>query len=275
MAEFVFDLAIKLTEKLGSRAYDEISSAWGVKSDLRKLEATMSAIKGVLLDAEEKQAHNQEVRSWLLQLKHLFRDTEDVLDEVECEALRRQVVENFHGTSRKVRRFFSSSNPIAFRFRISHEIKNIRARIEELKDNKAIFDLLTDRRANHESSNVNDAIKRENMTHSYVRASEVIGRDSDKQVIADLLMQDGDDQSGTLSVIPIVGMGGLGKTTLAKFVYNDERVVKHFELRMWAYVSAVDFDICKLTKEILSSSLGTKVSNQLSMDQLQASSGKL
>ncbi|KAK9921870.1 hypothetical protein M0R45_030365 [Rubus argutus] len=73
MAEFVFDLAIKLTEKLGSRAYDEISSAWGVKSDLRKLEATMSAIKGVLLDAEEKQAHNQEVRSWLLQLKHLFR----------------------------------------------------------------------------------------------------------------------------------------------------------------------------------------------------------
>ncbi|KAK9921887.1 hypothetical protein M0R45_030381 [Rubus argutus] len=208
MAEFVFDLAIKLTEKLGSRAYDEISSAWGVKSDLRKLEATMSAIKGVLLDAEEKQAHNQEVRSWLLQLKHLFRDTEDVLDEVECEALRRQVVENFHGTSRKVRRFFLSSNPIAFRFRISHEIKNIRARIEELKDNKAIFDLLTDRRANHEFSNVNDAIKKENMTHSYVRASEIIGRDSDKQVIADLLMQDGDDQSGTLSVIPIVGMGG-------------------------------------------------------------------
>ncbi|KAK9921871.1 hypothetical protein M0R45_030366 [Rubus argutus] len=50
------------------------------------------------------------------------------------------------------------------------------------------------------------------MTHSYVRASEIIGRDSDKQVIADLLMQDGDDQSGTLSVIPIVGMGVVGWT---------------------------------------------------------------
>lgn len=178
MADFVFDLASKVTDKLGSRAYDEISSALGVKSDLRKLEATMSAIKGVLLDAEEKQARNREVRSWLLQLKHLFRDTEDVLDEVECEALRRQVVETFHGTSRKVRRFFSSSNPFAFRFRISHEIKNIRARIEELKDNKAIFDLLADRRANHESSNVNDVIKTENMTHSFVRASEVIGSET-------------------------------------------------------------------------------------------------
>lgn len=201
MVELVFYLASELTQKLGSLAYDEISSAWGVKSDLQKLEATMSAIKGVLLDAEEKQAHNQEVRSWLLQVKHLFRDNEDLLDEVECEALRRQVVENFHGTSRKVHRFFSSSNPIAFRLRISHEIKNIRARIEELKANKAIFDRLTDRRANHESSNVNYVIKRENMTHSYVRASEVIGRDSVKQVIADLLMQDGDDQSGKSGIV--------------------------------------------------------------------------
>lgn len=68
-----------------------------------------------------------------------------------------------------------------------------------------------------------------------------------------------------------MGIGGLGKTTLAKLLYNDERVVRNFELRMWVYVS-VDFDIIRLTKEILCSALDTEISDKLSIDQLH---GKL
>ncbi|KAI5318431.1 hypothetical protein L3X38_038139 [Prunus dulcis] len=112
------------------------------------------------------------------------------------------------------------------------------------------------------------------MTHSFVRPSEVIGRDSEKKEIDDLLLQQGDNQSGNnknVFVIPIVGIGGLGKTTLAKLLYNDERVVRNFELRTWVYVS-VEFDIIRLTKEILCSALDTEISDKLSIDQLQ---GKL
>ncbi|KAK9921916.1 hypothetical protein M0R45_030409 [Rubus argutus] len=47
MAELVFDLASKLTEKLGSLAYEEICLAWGVKADLQKLERTMFTVKSV------------------------------------------------------------------------------------------------------------------------------------------------------------------------------------------------------------------------------------
>uniref|UniRef100_A0A7N2M209 Uncharacterized protein n=1 Tax=Quercus lobata TaxID=97700 RepID=A0A7N2M209_QUELO len=46
----------KVLEQLGSRTFQEISSAWGVQSDLKKLEHTVSAIKAVLCDAEERQA---------------------------------------------------------------------------------------------------------------------------------------------------------------------------------------------------------------------------
>ncbi|PRQ44731.1 putative P-loop containing nucleoside triphosphate hydrolase, leucine-rich repeat domain, L [Rosa chinensis] len=112
------------------------------------------------------------------------------------------------------------------------------------------------------------------MTHSFISASEVVGRDSDKEVIVDLLMpktvdlQNGNSQS-VVSVIPIVGIGGLGKTTLAKLVYNDEMVVGHFDLRMWVYVS-VDFDIHRLMEKILSSALGKEISEKMSVDQLQA-----
>ncbi|KAM1525556.1 hypothetical protein ACFX10_010009 [Malus domestica] len=267
MAELAFDLAVRLTEKLGSLAYDEICLAWAAKSDLRKLEHTMSTIKHVLLDAEQKQANNKELRSWLRQVKNVFLDAEDVLDEFDCEALRKQVVEKFHGTGRKVRRFFSRSNPVAFRFRVAHEIKELRERLEELKANKSIFDSLTSHSKGYyddHDSNLKHMIKARE-THSFVRASDVVGREFEKEELVDRLIEQGDDN---FSVIPVVGMAGLGKTTLAKLVYNDTRVIKNFELMIWQYVS-VDFDIARLTKEILSSVLGTNISGELSMNQLQ------
>ncbi|XP_008240990.1 PREDICTED: putative disease resistance protein RGA4 [Prunus mume] len=263
MADLAFLLATRLIEKLGSIVSDEISLAWGVKADLQKLEQTMSIIKDVLLDAEQKQAHNQQLCSWLQQLKHVFLDAEDLLDEFECETLRRQVVETFHPTTGKVRRFFSHSNPMAFRSRVGHQIKEIKERLDELKSIRAIFDSLT-RTDHHETVN---------MTHSFVRASKVIGRESDKKQIVSLLMQQGDDDqsgNGNVSVIPIVGIGGLGKTTLAKLVYDDEKVVGHFELKMWAYVSSVDFELARLTRLILGSALDTEISDKLTLDQLQA-----
>ncbi|KAM1198586.1 hypothetical protein ACFX13_010158 [Malus domestica] len=235
MAERTFHLAIRLTEKLGSLADDEICMAWGLKSDMRKLEGTMSTIKGVLLDAEEKQANNKELRGWLRQVKNVFLDAEDVLDEFDCEALRKQVVEKFHGTGRKVRRFFSRSNPTAFRFRVAHESKELRERLEKLKANKSIFDSLTSHSKGYyddHDSNLKHMIKARE-THSFVRASEVVGRGFEKEAIVDRLIEQGDDH---VSVIP--------------------------------YVS-VDFDVARLTKEILGSVLGTNISGELSMNQLQ------
>nr|POE46703.1 putative disease resistance rpp13-like protein 1 [Quercus suber] len=62
----------------------------------------MSTIQAVLLDAEEKQMKNRGLSVWLEQLKDVFHDAMDVLDEFECEDLRKQVMKTHGSTSRKV-----------------------------------------------------------------------------------------------------------------------------------------------------------------------------
>ena len=262
MTELAFSVAEKVIEKLGSLAYQEISLTWSIESDLQKLQDTMSTIQAVLVDAEEKQAKNHQLSVWLERLKVVFHDAMDVLDEFECEDLRRQVVKKYgssgSGRNRKVCCFFSSSNSLAFRNKMGHRVKGIRERLNLIANDRDRFHLEV-------RPDDNRIVHRE--THSFVRDRDVIGRADDKQKIIDLLMLPNDNDN--ISVISIVGIGGLGKTTLAQWVYNDERVAENFDPRIWVCVSE-DFNVLKLAKEMLNKLAGGGIRESMSLDEVQA-----
>jgi predicted AAA+ superfamily ATPase len=87
-------------------------------------------------------------------------------------------------------------------------------------------------------------------TYSFVPEEDVIGREDDKKAIIERLFYDNVEEN--ISIIPIVGIGGLGKTTLAQLIYNDENVKKEFELKLWICISD-NFDVKKIVKQILES----------------------
>ncbi|XP_077230017.1 putative disease resistance protein RGA4 isoform X2 [Tasmannia lanceolata] len=84
---FVSPLLSALSGILKDPAIQEIKLLWGVEKELEKLENTVTVIQDVLEDAEEKQFHSKAVGKWLVKLRDVAYDADDILDEVATEAL--------------------------------------------------------------------------------------------------------------------------------------------------------------------------------------------
>ena len=218
MAENILSVvAGEIVGKLISPATEQISLAWDFKEDLKRLRDSLTMIQAVLADAERRQVREEQVRLWLRRLKDVSYDADDVLDDLAYEILRRKV-EIRNQMKRKVCFFFSVSNPIAFRFKMANKVKNIHESLRTIigEANKYEFT-----RAGPINANPEMIPNRERETGSSLDPSGVVGRKHDASEIVKLFLNADNQQ---LSVIPIVGMAGLGKTTLAKQVYNNELV---------------------------------------------------
>ncbi|XP_027368418.1 putative disease resistance protein RGA4 [Abrus precatorius] len=231
MAEALLGFA---SEKLLALIQNEFATISGVKERAERLSSTMELIKAVLEDAEEKQITSHAVKVWLQQLKNAAYVLDDILDE--CSIKYHQL----GGLS-------------------SFKLKNIKLRHEigtKLKDITRRFDQIAEDKKNH---GLCEGVRRRpsevdewRQTSSTVDQPRVYGRDDDKKKIVEFLLSQAPG-SDSLSVYPIVGLGGLGKTTLAQFVYNDKAVSSHFDKRIWIWVSE-NFDrkriLCSIIEHI-------------------------
>ncbi|XP_050280991.1 putative disease resistance protein RGA4 [Quercus robur] len=229
-----------ITEKAGNLVAQEIGLLWGVKDEIKKLGDTVLTISAVIQDAEKKQQHNNQVRVWLERLNDTLYEADDLLDDISTEALRREVMTR-NKKAKEVRIFFSKSNQLAFGLKMGHKVKEMNERLDAIKNAKGFH--LDERPV---ETQVGGYRVRE--THSFVRTEAVIGRDNDKEEIIKILLDPNVEES--LLILPIVGLGGMGKTTLAQLIFNDNEVQNSFEQKLWVCVSD-DFEVKVIVKKIL------------------------
>ncbi|KAL9148227.1 hypothetical protein ABFS82_12G028100 [Erythranthe guttata] len=246
---------------LSSSTLQEISLYLGLTDDLNNLESTFSTIQLVLKDAEIKQMKSEAIQNWLWKLKNASYDAEDVLDRIATEGLRRKA-DAERGTRYRLKSFLSSRNPLLFHSKMAHEVKNIRAKLDAIAEERLKFHLGESVVENRFGEAFESRI-----TSYVVNESEIYGRNEEKEMIIEKLLCITRDHRDDPSVYAVWGMGGLGKTTLAQVVYNDERIDKHFELRIWVCVSD-DFRVEMIIRAILES-IGGGGSDISTLDPLQ------
>ncbi|XP_030475865.2 disease resistance protein RGA2-like [Syzygium oleosum] len=239
MAEAVIvSITEKIVANLVPQAIEQVGMLWGVKHELKALRNTVSTLQAVLDDAEEQYYENRQIQVWLERLKDAFYEAQDVLEEFNIEATRREL-RGHDEMIAEVRTFFSSSNQLAFKLKMIYKVRAVRVKIEAIKADKRIH--LNERPMD---SQVKQEWRKREETHSFIPKGDVIGRDDDKKMVMKFLLDS--NMKENVSILPIVGIGGLGKTTLAQYVYDDSK----FDLKMWVCVST-DFDVQKIVKKML------------------------
>ncbi|KAL7617807.1 hypothetical protein Lser_V15G03615 [Lactuca serriola] len=249
MAEIAVTAVITvLWEKLLSGDLMKLARSEEIDSQLNKWKKTLPLIQAVLGDASQKHITDRAVRLWVNDLQDLSYDIDDVLDDLATEALRRKLNQEAHTSTStgKVLKFFpnccTNFTPRNFMYgrKMSSKLDEITAKLRDLVEQKNDLGL----NVNAERSNRERPLEQT----SLVDESKIMGREGDKEaLLGKLLGNEECDQN--VSIVSIVGMGGIGKTTLAKVLYNEEKVKDHFELMAWVCVSE-EYDVLNISRSI-------------------------
>ncbi|XP_004306394.1 PREDICTED: putative disease resistance protein RGA3 [Fragaria vesca subsp. vesca] len=248
-----------LLEQLASIIHQQVEKhvtlVVNVEKDVENLTHNFRAIGAVLKDAEERQVKEASVKLWLDDLKDVSNEMEDVLDDWNTGILRLHIEKQekeesgnaVDTTKKKVRlcihtAFFCSGkvSRVIYRHDIAQKIKDLNERLATIAN--------WSQNLNFQYTKSGTKHVERQKTTSFV--DQTFGRVDEKELLVAKLLSKSNPEGQSSLVIPIVGMGGIGKTTLSQLAYNDDRVKANFTKQIWVCVSE-PFDELNIAKDII------------------------
>lgn len=196
------------------------------RDQFERLQTELQLMQCFLKDADRLKRKNHTICKILADLRELIYEAEDIL--ADCQLQSMDDNQYFQDWLTCI-----SPNKLHFKYQSGKRLKQITEKITQIKQNISAF--LGGPLLQPVVINEQDQMPRWS-SHVYDH-TQVVGLDDDTQKIKDWIFEAAGEGSQDILAIGVVGMGGLGKTTIAQKVFNERDIEQHFDRRMWVSVS--------------------------------------
>ncbi|XP_058114375.1 putative disease resistance protein At1g50180 [Magnolia sinica] len=211
--------------KLSDILLQEAIFLHGVRGEIEWMEQELKRMQSFLEDADAKQQADERVKNWVWDVRDVAYDVEDIIDVfiLRIARLRRP---GFMGFFKRYALIFKE---LVACHKVGLEIKHIKIKIGAISESRLTYGIESINCGGGTSS----MFQEWRLTSPDVQEPDFVGFEKDIEALVERLTE-GEQRR---CVVSVVGMGGLGKTTLTKTVYNSDTVKKHFNSQAWIFIS--------------------------------------
>ena len=214
--------------RIGDLLVQEGKFLSGVSNQVELLKTDLNLLQGLLKDADARQDESETVRRWVAEIRDLAYDADDIIATYDLTVGSRKG----GGIQKFIKRCSCILDEVITVHEVVSKIEEIKAKVSSLRTIFRDYGIRESVIKEDGFSSFNERKREVRQTFSHLD-HDVVGFDDDLNILVEFLLKEGEDNR----VASICGMGGLGKTTLAKMVYNHKKIKQHFDCCTWSYIS--------------------------------------